>query len=619
MIKPPPGYFGGNNMHNENMGSKKADSFRWNLRPLFASDDDPGIERERKRVRREARRFIGRWRERTDYLKDPRVLRLALDDYERWRRLSGPDGSAGYYIWLRTQQDQNAPDLKARYNLMEEFSKGIENEMQFFYLRLAKVGPERQRVFLADAGLRRYRHFLGRIFAESRHLLSEPEERILNLKAPMANGNWVRMTSGLLAKEERRLKSGGGRLKTFSELGSLMNDGRKKVRDEAAGRFNEILSGHVEVAEAELNSVLQDKKVDDELRRFSRPDESRHIGDDIDTAVVDRLLDAVAGRFDISRRYYRLKAGVMGLRRLGYHERNVEYGKVGRRYTYASACRLVEKVMSGLDPDFASIFRRFIQNGQIDVFPEKGKAGGAFCVHHLIGHPTYILLNHTNTIHDVLTLAHELGHGINNELMKARLHALDFGATVCTAEVASTFMEDFVLQEILGRADEETRLAVMMMKLNDDVSTIFRQVACYRFEQELHADFRRKGYLSKEEIGALFAKHMKAYMGDAVEQSAGSQNWWVYWSHIRSFFYVYSYASGLLISKALQRAVREDAGFIGKVKEFLSAGLSDSPERIFKRLGITIRDRAFWESGLDEVDRLLRDTQRLARRMGKLK
>jgi oligoendopeptidase F len=219
----------------------------------------------------------------------------------------------------------------------------------------------------------------------------------------------------------------------------------------------------------------------------------------------------------------------------------------------------------------------------------------------------------------VLTIAHELGHGINNELIKKKQHALDFGTPTSTAEVASTFMEDFVLDEIIHSADDEQRFAIMMQKLNDDVSSIFRQVACYRFERELHKDYRGKGYLSKEDIGKLFRKHMAAYMGNAVLQSEGSENWWVYWSHIRYFFYVYSYASGLLISKSLQNSVKQDPVFIHKVKEFLSAGLSDSPKNIFGRLGIDISDKRFWDKGLDEVESLLDDTEQLAKRLGKIR
>jgi len=276
-------------------------------------------------------------------------------------------------------------------------------------------------------------------------------------------------------------------------------------------------------------------------------------------------------------------------------------------------------VCQNLDLSCSGILDRFIENGLFDVYPRKGKVSGAFCAHLLMSQPTYILLNHTGRLNDVLTLAHEMGHGINNEFIKEKQNSLNFGTPLSTAEVASTFMEDFVLREIVKKADDELRLSIMMMRLNDEVSTIFRQVACYRFEQELHQEFSQKGYLSKDEIGRLFQKHMAAYMGDAVEQSPGSENWWIYWSHIRSFFYVYSYASGLLISKSLQHSVRKDPAFIGKVKDFLSAGLSDSPKNIFLRLGVDISDEQFWNKGLDEVEELLSETMALAKKLGKFR
>ncbi|HYA26516.1 MAG TPA: M3 family metallopeptidase, partial [Thermodesulfovibrionales bacterium] len=376
---------------------------------------------------------------------------------------------------------------------------------------------------------------------------------------------------------------------------------------------------HADVAEAELNSILGNKKIDDELRKMERPDLARHISDDIESEVVDSLIKAVSDRFDIPQRYYGLKAKLLRTKKLKYHERNVEYGGLAKHYTFEKSVRLVKKVLGNLDPGFAEIFDSFLDNGLVDAFPRKGKASGAFCAHHLISHPTYILLNHMGKLNDVLTLAHELGHGINNELMKGKQDALNFGSPLLTAEVASTFLEDFVLQELLREADAESRLAVMVNKLNDDISTIFRQAACYRFEQELHQEFRHKGYLSKKEIGQLFQKHMASYMGNLVEQSPGSENWWIYWGHIRHFFYVYSYASGLLISKSLQSAVKKDPRFIAKVKDFLSAGLSDSPRNIFMRLGIDITEKAFWDRGLDEVETLLWETEKLARELKKLK
>jgi len=592
----------------------------WDLSPLFTSDNDPRIDENIRQVRKNSYRFIDRWKDRTDFLKDPAVMKKALDEYERWKHGFGTDGDAGYYFWLRTQQDMNDPVLKAHFNKIEDFSRRIENDIQFFYLRIAKIPPKRQKMFLEHRELRRYRHFLSRIFAEAAYLLSEPEEKILNLKSSTSYAYWLRMTSGLLAKEERPvlLENGKKGMRTLAEIASLASNKKKKVRDNAASVFDAIMEQHSDAAESEMNAVLAHKKVDDELRGFSRPDHSRHISDDIETEVVDTLVSAVSERFDISARFYRLKARLMKVRRLAYHERNVEYGDLDVKYSYPKAMNLVSRVMGNLDTDFLSVMQQFAANGQIDAYPGRGKGGGAFCVHHNASQPTFILLNHTGTLHDVLTIAHELGHGINNELVRKHQHALYFGTPTSTAEVASTFMEDFVLQEILRQSDDTRRLSIMMMKLNDDVSTIFRQVACYRFEQELHQAFRQKGYLSKDDIGALFDRHMTAYMGDAIARSKGSRYWWVYWSHIRYFFYVYSYASGLLISKSLQRSVKQDSAFIERVKTFLSAGLSDSPLNIFRGLGVDIADRGFWNNGLDEVENLLDETTSLAKRMGKI-
>jgi oligoendopeptidase F len=603
-----------------NKPAVNAEQTIWNLKPLFKSDDGPLLDEKRKIIEQKSYEFINTWKDRVDYLEDPLVLRQALDQYEAWKRQYGTDGDEGYYFWLRTQQDQNNPKLKAKFNKIEEFSRKIENDSQFFHLRIARIKPEDQKRFLDHANLAPYRHFLERIFAESKFHLSEPEEKILNLKSATSYSNWTKMTAGFLSKETRPVivEDGSRKIKTFVEITGLMNHKSKKVRNSAAKAFNDVLQQNVDVAEAEINSVLANKKIDDEIRNTPRPDALRHLADDIESAIVDALLDSVSRRFAISARYYTLKAMLFKVRKLKYHERNLEFGVVAKHYPYSRAVALVHRVLGKLDAEFREIFEGFLRNGQIDVYPKKGKDSGAFCIYHLLVQPTYILLNHTGKLHDVLTLAHELGHGINNELIRKKRHALDFGTPTSTAEVASTFLEDFVLEEILRDADEELRLAIMMQKLNDDVSSIFRQVACYRFEQELHTEFRAKGYLSKREIGTLFRKHMTAYMGDSVEQSPGSQNWWVYWSHIRYFFYVYSYASGLLISKSLQNSVKQNPAFIGNVKEFLSAGLSESPKNVFLKLGIDIAERQFWDRGLNQVEKLLNETEQLAEKLGKI-
>ena len=580
----------------------------WNLSPLFKSDNDPNIAKIRKEVIRETNRFVKKWGKRTDYLEKPKILKEALDEYEKWLRFYGPLFQENYYFDLRHAVNQSDPKIKAKVNLAEEVALKLQNEIQFFELRVAKIDSKLQNKFLSYKPLSPYKHFLEKLFEAQKHLLTEPEEKIMNLKSTTSYTNWVRMTSTFLSKEER-----GG--KNFSEILGLMNSKNKKIRDSAAKSFNEILDKHVEVAEHELNSVLQNKKINDELRKYKRADESRHIGDDVDTEVVDTVVKTVTQQFDVSKRYYELKAKLFGVPKLAYHERNVEYGKIDKKYPYEKSIEVITQTLTNLDTEFFDIFNGFLNEGRVDVYPQKGKKSGAFCIYGLITHPIYILLNYNNLLDDVRTFAHELGHGINDELMRKAQNSLNFGTPTSTAEVASTFFEDFVIKELSRQVDEEMKLTLMMAKLNQDISSIFRQIAFYNFETELHREFRKIGYLSKDDIGVLFQKHMVSYMGNYVEQSPGSQNWWTYVEHFRYFFYVYSYASGLLISKSLQASVKTDPKFIGKVKDFLSAGSSDSPKNIFAKLGIDITDRSFWEKGISEIENLLSETEKLARKL----
>lgn len=596
------------------------DQFSWDLSVLYKSDDDPQIGKDLATVTREAEKFALKWRERTDYLSDPKVLRQALDEIEQRAKNYGSDGKPGYYIGLRLAQDQNNSKLRALETKISDVAKTNITTTQFFSLNLAKISPATQAKFLAAKELLPYRHLLERIFVQAKHNLSEKEERIMLLLGDPAHGKWVQMLSGLLAKEQRPVADDSGTTspKTLDELLALLASSNKAIRDAAAQAINDIIGGYTDIAENEFNAILETDKVDDQLRGYDRPDAGRHLSDDIDSTVVDSLVAAVAGQFPISQRFYTLKAKLLGLPKLAYHERGVEFGEIGGAYPYERAVELVSRALTGLDAEFGKIFQMFVDQRQIDVFPQPGKVGGAFCAADMVTLPTYILLNHTDKFRDVTTLAHEVGHGINDELVKAAQPAIYAGTSLATAEVASTFMEDFVLAELLQEANDEQRLAILMMKLNDDVSTIFRQVAAYQFEQAVHAAYRREGYLSHEQIGQLFREHMAAYMGPAVEQSSGSQNWWIYWSHFRASFYVYSYASGLLISKSLQAGVKKDRGFITKVKKFLSAGVSESPAAIFQELGINVTDAAFWQQGLGEVAALLEETEKLAKKLGKV-
>ena|SRR3989344_801759 len=587
----------------------------WNLEQLGKNKEN--LKEELSNLKQKAISFSQKWKSK-NFTENPQILKQALDEYEKLQTEISAGGNLGIYFWLLKEKEQANTDAKANFNLINETNVEIANELNFFELKLSKLEQKKQDEFLNPPELKEYSNYVKRIFRAGKHTLSEKEETLFALKSGTAYENWKDILPRLLSIEEKEIEfNGKTEKKNFEELLNLMKDKNKSTRDAAAKAFNEILKKYEDISEIEINSILENKKTNDKIRNYSRPDESRHISDDVESEIVDALISAVSENFSIPKEFYRLKTKLLGLEKLEYHERNVHYGEIKDTYDSEKASELTKKALQNLDPQFSEIFESFLENGQIDFYPMKGKRPGAFCVWFGKDKPVFVMLNHANTLDNTLTIAHEMGHAINAELSKKQ-NSLQFEIPTSTTETASTFMEDFVLKEILKTANEETKLAIMMQKLNDDITTIFRQIACYKFEQELHEKFRKKGYLSKEEIGIIFQRHMSSYMGEFVEQSPGSENWWVYWGHIRAYFYNYSYAFGLLISKALQKMVNENPEKIKQVKEFLSAGSSDSPKNIFKKLGIDITKKEFWLSGIKEVQKLLKETESLAKKLKKI-
>lgn len=599
---------------------QKNRKINWNLSSLLTGNTNKKIAAEQQIIAHRIAAFVKKWKQKTTQFANPRVLRKALDEYEHIRATHGAGGNAEYYFWLRSNQDQTDPIIKAHKNQCEEFSTKQENELLFFTHAIAHLPKAEQKKLLRHSLLKPYTHFLERLFVEAKYLLSQSEEKIIGLLSGPSYGDWTHLTSELLAKSERLVYNTQNKKEKlpFSRILALTSHQNKRVRDTAAQAVNDILSQYADIAETEINAILKRKKVLDDARGFSRSDQSRYISDDVDPKTIDTLLSAVSSHNRLSRDFYKLKARLFKKTQLEYHERNLLPKTTDVPYSYEKSLRLVRQVLGNLDPQFGIIIDTFIAGKHIDAYPARGKRDGAFCVHGTKTQPVYVLLNHTDKLHDALTMAHEFGHGINNELMRVRQNGLYYETPLSTAEVASTFMEDFVFEELLAHVSPQEKLGLLITKLDNDIMTIFRQIACVRFEQELHIAYKNSGYLPKEKIGKLFAKHMSAYMGPAIKQSSGSQNWWIHWGHIRNFFYNYSYAHGLLISKALQSRVRKNPAYIAQVKQFLSAGLSQSPQNIFASIGINIHDSAFWKSGVQEVERLLTQTKKLARDLKKI-
>lgn len=343
---------------------KKASKLQttWDLTPMFKSDNDPKIAQNLKEVSEQVQKFATKWQKKTDYLTDPKVLKTALDEYQNLLSHYGHDGAAGYYFSLRESLDEANPTIKAKTNQTREVMVKNVNAVQFFELNLAKIDPKNQEKFLKSPELIVYEHFLEQIFAQSKHVLSDAEEKILNLKSQPAYENWVKMTSQFLSSETAEVLDEDGKKKTknFSEILTLLNSEKKKVRDSANDAFNKILEKNLAVATEEINSILADKKIDDDLRGFTRADEATLLSDDVDTQTIDTLLKAVSERFELSARFYKLKAKLFKVKKLGYHERNIEYGKIKNNYTLNQAVSLVDTVMQRLDPEFSEIFNRLL-------------------------------------------------------------------------------------------------------------------------------------------------------------------------------------------------------------------------------------------------------------------
>ncbi len=573
----------------------------WNLKRLYTSDNDPQIDIDIREDTNKITLFANKWKNNKDYTYHPGVLRNALDELES---LSQDINKPYYYFLLRKEQDQTDGNIKERFNKIVDIYTKLENNILFFELNIAKISKSKQAVFLKSEALREYKHHLEQIFASSKYLLSEKEETVFNLLGKVSHSNWSDMLSELLDKQVLNIiDENNNELKiSYNEVSKYLNSFDKNVREIAGKEFDRVNSKYLEIAEFEINSILESKKISDDYRKINRPDETRHLSDDIESDVVDTLLETISSHFDISQRYYKIKAKMLSQNKLRYHERNIPVTSEQQIYDFPESISLVKKVFGNLDTEFKDIVKKFEKEGSYDVFPREGKSGGAFCINISKSLPTYILLNHTGRLNDVLTIAHESGHGIHAELSNCQ-NQLNSGHPISLAEVASTFFEDFVLDDILSNSDDdELKKSILMEKLNGDISSIFRQVAFYNFEKDLHKSYREKGFLSKEFICELFCKHMKSYLGDAVEVDDGMRYGWMYVSHFRRFFYVYSYASGLLISKGLQSLVRDDKKNIQKIKEFLKSGSTLSPKDVFKKIDIDITNREFWERGLKEME-----------------
>ncbi len=581
--------------------------------------DDPKLDIDMSERVQKTDEFCAKWLTRTDYLEDPAILAEALNDYNQYLTQGGTGGKPSWYLTYGYYLDMTNSGLQAKKSLIEDIVKNNTNKIQPFALGIAKIKPELQSNFLASQDLANYKHYLEMSFAEAKFLLSDEVEKVLNIVSKSRVDNWDDMISSILSKDtiEYQYPAGNHRKITFEEAMSKLYGPDKAERDIVAGSLHTFMLKHMDMAIWELNSRMEADKAEMELRNYPRFDASRMLGDDVEPEIVDSLIDAVTSRFDISRRFYELKAKLFKQEKLAYHERSLPYGNLSSEFTYDQTVQIMDKITKQLDPEFNREFWEFVNEGRVDVYSKIGKYGGAFCSTNEGDYArSLILLNFTGNLNDVRTMAHELGHGINDELMHKNQLTLNYGNGFFRAETASTFMEDYALQEVASNLTSDTdKLALLMSIVGDSVGTVMRQTAGHNLQHKLFEAYVSTGFVSLEKTGTIMQAEMKAYMGDYVSYDQGSENWWVYWNHIREYP-LYSYVSGLLIAKSMQSMHKTDPSNMALIKQWFKTGGNMSPKESFAVLGIDITSKEFWLEGLNQIDILLIEAEELAAKLG---
>ncbi len=576
----------------------------WNLGLLYKNHEDPQIETDIKAIEKAYAAFDKKYRGKTDYLKNEGKLLAALTDFEAlFKKLA--ISKPLQYFQLAQDLDNDAIARAKSTQIMERLTKN-EHKIVFFDLTLAKIPAPLQKKFLASKKLAPFRYHLKCIFDRAKHDLSEAEEKIMGLKSIPAYQQWLTATDKILNKQVVEFQ---GKKLPVAEASQKIHDLPLKERRELHEKTMRVLEGVSDIAESEINAVIMDKKINDELRGYKEPFDATILGYQNDRKSVMALVDVVTKNNSISHRFYALKAKLLKLPNLEYSDRNVGIGENVKEIKFEEAVSILREIFGAADKRYLDILNSYLENGQIDVYPKVGKTGGAYCAG-ASKIPTFVLLNYTNTLDQVMTFAHEMGHAIHTEISKGQPPLYEH-YTISTAEVASTFFEAMVFDALFEKMTKEEKVLALHNKINDDIQTIFRQIACFNFETDLHRGVRAKGAMSKEEIGALMNKHMSAYLGPITKMKDIDGNFFVTWSHIRRFFYVYSYAFGQLISKALYAEYKKDNKFIEKVNKFLAAGGSDSPENIFKSIGIDVTKPDFWVKGLKSIEKDIETLEKL--------
>jgi oligoendopeptidase F len=585
-----------------------AETVHWDLSELYASPDDPALEGDIGSSLERAKAFAAQYHGRIATLSAAE-LATAIDELES---INERIDRAGTYAFLRFVTDTTDPARGALLQDLEERSTAVSTELLFFELEWAEVPDDRAAELLDDLGLARRLHFLEAMRRFRPHLLSEPEEKVVTEKAVTGRSAWSRLFTQVSDAITVALD---GETLTLEEALSRLHHPEREVRHAAGRAVTAALAPGLPVRTYIFNTILADQSIDDRLRAFPTWISSRNLSNEIDESTVEALVSSVTARYDLPARWYRLKARLLGLDELTEHDRYAPLLPDEREIEWSEARQTVLDAYRSFSPEMADIAGGFFDR-YIDAPTAPGKQGGAFSHPGVPSMHPYVLLNFTARRRDVMTLAHELGHGVHQVL--ANRQGLFNAATPLTlAETASIFGETVTFARLLADEDEpKARLALVAARIEDIFASVFRQTAMNRFEDAVHTLRRAEGELSAERFGEEWLRSQRAMFGDSVRISDEYATWWSYIPHfIHTPGYVYAYAFGNLLALAIYaRYEAEGAAFVPSYLELLAAGGSDRPERLAQLVGVDLTDPEFWNAGLAVIEELVVEAEKLASR-----
>ncbi len=587
---------------------KKKIHTEWDLSRLYSSPQDPQIEKDVRSAERAYAQFAKKHAHTRAFLKNEKALLVALQDEERLAEKASLGSKAIDYFAYRHELNSFDTQAEAMMTQLSNRLTKASNEVLFFDLAIGSLDVKTQKKFLKSPILKKYHYALKRLFLESAYQLSEKEEKIMSLKSLPASAMWV---SGREKAENKLTIPYKKKLVPIAEALNMIADLPTKERREVHTQCMQALKGVSDFAESEMNAVYTNKKINDELRGFKKPYSATILGYENEEKSIENLVTTVSKDFSTSREFYTLKKKLLKLKDFGYADRAVSIGEVKKTFTFEESYNILREIFYGLGKEYGEILDRFVQNGHIDAFPKKGKSGGAYCSSDHAT-PTLVLLNHTPSYKSLMTFAHEMGHAIHSELSKKQ-GILYEHYTTSVAETASTFFEAAVFNAIFDTLSPKEKVIALHDKIHGDISTIYRQIAFFNFELELHKRVRAEGFVSKEDIAKLLNEHMKEYIGPSMKFTDDDGYFFVTVSHFRRPFYVYSYTYGQLISKALYEEYRKNPQFIEKINKFLSAGGSMSPEDIFGSIGLDTHKPKIFKDGLSSIKRDIAELKKLTR------